>query len=68
MVPYRGCSQGIKVGIRMLSVLLLVQGANAITITVDDSGGMDYIRIQDAINNAATGIPYLLQMERILNR
>jgi parallel beta-helix repeat protein len=51
----RGCSEGIKVGILMLSVLLLGQGANAITINVDDSGGMDYLRIQDAIDNAGDG-------------
>ncbi|VVB93581.1 Periplasmic copper-binding protein (NosD) [uncultured archaeon] len=43
----------IAVGITML-VLLLAGGAGAATITVDDSGGADYIRIQDAINNAAS--------------
>jgi pectin methylesterase-like acyl-CoA thioesterase len=52
---YKGCYQGIKIGIIILSVLLLGQGANAITINVDDSGGMDYMSIQDAIDNAGDG-------------
>ena len=39
----------------MAIILLLSGSANAATLTVDDSGGANYIRIQDAINNAASG-------------
>jgi parallel beta-helix repeat protein len=44
----------IAVGITVLA-LLLVGGAGAATLTVDDSGGENYSRIQDAINNASAG-------------
>jgi S-layer protein (TIGR01567 family) len=44
----------IAVGITVLA-LLLVGGAGAATLTVDDSGGANYSRIQDAINNASAG-------------
>ncbi len=44
----------IAVGITMLA-LLLVGGAGAMKITVNASGGGDYTRIQDAINNASAG-------------
>lgn len=43
------------VGIMVLAVLLLAGGAGAATLTVDDSGGANYTRIQDAINNASAG-------------
>ena len=36
----------------MMPVLLLTSGVSAATITVNDSGGADYTRIQDAINAA----------------
>jgi len=44
----------IAVGITMLA-LLLAGGARAATITVNASGGADYTRIQDAINNSNNG-------------
>ncbi|MFZ3382604.1 MAG: NosD domain-containing protein [Candidatus Methanoperedens sp.] len=44
----------IAVGITML-VLVLAGGAGAMTFTVDDSGGADYTRIQDAINASSNG-------------
>jgi hypothetical protein len=44
----------IAVGLTMLA-LLLVSGAGAMTITVNSSGGGDYMRIQDAIDNASAG-------------
>lgn len=39
----------------MLAILLLAGGAGAATLTVDDSGGANYTRIQDAIDNASAG-------------
>ncbi len=50
---YRGALR-IVVGITILA-LLLSSSANAATLTVDDSGGADYTRIQDAIDNANPG-------------
>ncbi len=44
----------IVVGITMLA-LLLAGSANAATITVNASGGGDYTRIQEAIDNASAG-------------
>ena len=44
----------IVVGITMLA-LLLTGGADAVIITVNASGGGDYTRIQDAIDNAGAG-------------
>jgi nitrous oxidase accessory protein len=44
----------IVVGITMLA-LLLASSANAATITVNASGGWEYKRIQDAIDNASNG-------------
>ena len=44
----------IAMGITMLA-LLLAGSANAATITVNASGGGDYSRIQDAIDNANNG-------------
>lgn len=38
----------------VLSVLLITGNVNAITWTVDDSGGADFTKIQDAINNAGS--------------
>jgi len=35
-----------------LAIMLMAGGAGAATLTVDDSGGADYTRIQDAINNS----------------
>lgn len=56
----RGRALSIAIGITML-VLLLAGGAGAATITVDDSGGADYTRIQDAIDNASAGDTILVQ-------
>lgn len=39
----------------MLAVFLLAGNVSAKTLTVDDSGGADFTKIQDAINNAAAG-------------
>ncbi len=44
----------ITIGITMLA-LLLTGGAGAATLTVDDSGGSMYTKIQDAIDNASAG-------------
>ncbi len=41
-------------GITIL-VLLLAGSAYAVTLTVNASGGADYTRIQDAINNSNNG-------------
>ena len=51
----RGHDPGIAVGIIVLTILLLVGGAGAATLTVDDSGGANYTKIQDAIDNASVG-------------
>lgn len=48
-------SKEIVSGIIVLTILLLAGGAGARTLTVDDNGGADYTRIQDAINNAIAG-------------
>ena len=53
-IAHRGHALRIAVGIMML-VLLLAGEAWAATITVDDSGGAMYTRIQDAIDNATAG-------------
>jgi len=50
-----GHTLGIAAGIAMLVLLLLIGGAGAATLTVDDSGGADYTKIQDAIDNASAG-------------
>ena len=50
---YRVYNFGIVAGI--LLVLLLAGSAGAATLTVDDSGGAMYTRIQDAISNARAG-------------
>ena len=39
----------------LLLSIVFAGTASAATLTVDDSGGADYIRIQDAINSAAEG-------------
>lgn len=39
----------------LLTILSMIEMANAATITVDDSGGADYTKIQDAINAAYPG-------------
>lgn len=44
----------IAVGITMM-ILLLAGGAGAATLTVDDSGGAMYTKIQDAINASSAG-------------
>ncbi len=49
-----GRALGIAVGITAL-VLLMAGGAGAATLTVNASGGADYTRIQDAIDNASAG-------------
>ncbi len=49
-----GCVMRKVAGIAALA-LLLAGGAGAATLTVDDSGGANYSRIQDAINNASAG-------------
>ena len=46
---------GKRILIAMILVLSLVGTASATTWSVDGSGGADFIRIQDAINNASTG-------------
>ncbi len=51
----RGCTFRIAVEITVLAILLLAGGAGAATLTVDDSGGANYTRIQDAIDNASNG-------------
>ncbi len=52
---FRVCTFRTILGIAMLVVLLLAGGAGAATFTVNASGGADYTRIQDAIDNASTG-------------
>ena len=44
----------IGMGITVI-ILLLAGGASAATLTVNASGGADYTRIQDAINNSNNG-------------
>ena len=51
----RGCALRIVVGIMMLAILLLAGGAGAATLTVDDSGGAMYTKVQDAINASIAG-------------
>jgi parallel beta-helix repeat protein len=41
-------------GMAMLAVLLIAGNVSARTWTVDDSGGADFTKIQDAINNASS--------------
>ena len=43
------------VGIALLSMFLLTVDGSAKTITVDDDGGADYTKIQDAINASVDG-------------
>src|SRR5659263_162560 len=50
----RGRILRIAAGITMLA-LLLAGGAGASTLTVNASGGANYTRIQDAIDNASVG-------------
>ena len=50
---YGGRALRIAFGIT-IQALLLAGGAGAATITVDDSGGADYMKIQGAVNNAIT--------------
>jgi parallel beta-helix repeat protein len=50
----RWCPFGIAV-IAMLAMLLFAGNVSAKTLTVDDSGGADFTKIQDAINNATAG-------------
>ncbi|MFU8767909.1 MAG: hypothetical protein ACNA7I_09670, partial [Candidatus Methanoperedens sp.] len=50
----RGHTPGIATGITIF-LLLLVGGAGAATLTVDISGGANYTKIQDAINEANEG-------------
>lgn len=51
------CSgQALKIAIEILLLgILLAVGADAATLTVNATGGADYTRIQDAINNANNG-------------
>jgi len=49
-----GHRSGIAIGI-LIQVLLFIGGAQAATITVNESGGGDYLMIQDAINAANDG-------------
>lgn len=51
---HEGRAFKIAVGITML-LLLLAGGADAATLTVNESGGADYKIIQDAIDNAIAG-------------
>ena len=48
-------SNELIIGIIVLIFLLQAIGAGAKTLTVDDSGGADYSRIQEAINNTVAG-------------
>ncbi|VVB87098.1 Cell surface glycoprotein [uncultured archaeon] len=43
------------IGFTTLAILLLASSAGAATLTVNASGGADYTRIQDSIDNASTG-------------
>lgn len=45
----------LRIAIGMMVALLLSGGGSAATLTVNASGGADYTRIQDAIDNATTG-------------
>ncbi len=49
-----GYALRIVIGI-MLLFLMQVGGASAATITVDDNGGADFAKIQDAINASTAG-------------
>jgi nitrous oxidase accessory protein len=51
---HEGLTFRIAIGIMEL-VLLLAGSAGAATLTVNAGGGADYMRIQDAINNASAG-------------
>jgi len=42
----------IAFGIMTLAILLLAGGAGTATLTMNASGGADYTKIQDAINNS----------------
>jgi len=48
-------SKEIIAGLIGLAILLLDGGAGARTLTVDDSGGVDFTKIQEAINYASAG-------------
>lgn len=48
-------SKVIIAGLIGLAILLLAGGAGARTFTVDDSGGVDFTKIQEAINYASAG-------------
>jgi len=45
----------IAFGTILLAILLMAGSAGAVTWTVDDSGGANYTKIQDAIDNASAG-------------
>jgi S-layer protein (TIGR01567 family) len=49
----RKCTLRKVIGITSLAILLLASAAGAATLTVDDGGGANYTRIQDAIDNAS---------------
>lgn len=52
---YGRCIPIMRCGLTLLVFLLLAGSAEAKTLTVDDSGGMDYTRIQDAIDKSTEG-------------
>jgi len=45
----------MKIYMLLLAVLMSIVGASAATLTVDDSGGQDYLTIRDAVNNSVSG-------------
>ena len=44
-----------KIGLASVLILISISVASAATITVNDDGGADYAKIQDAVNNASAG-------------
>ena len=45
----------VALGIMTMAILLLAGSAGAATLTVNASGGADYTKIQDGIDNASAG-------------
>jgi nitrous oxidase accessory protein len=54
-IIYEGRVLRIAVEFVVLVILLLAGSASATILTVNASGGADYTRIQDAIDNASAG-------------
>ncbi len=51
----RICGRALGIAVGITALVLLAGGASATTLTVNASGGADYTRIQDAINNSNNG-------------